>query len=231
MGGREDGDGIYVVPEELLKNVDCCMSYGIADDISFEDQFSLKYNKPVYAFDGSIIDINRKSSHVYVFREFIGNNKHAWKDWIKNELTFGRCNTFSNHIRDLNLLNKNILLKMDIEGTEYDVMDDVLLYSKNIPIILIEFHKLDEDEYIPKAVHTFEELLKHNYICISAIMWNHSKKKSIDGIIGDQPRTMIMTYVCKNIVDEYELTDQIHPAKQEPIIKIPYRQFKWKILL
>ena len=45
MGGREDGDGIYVVPEELLKNVDCCMSYGIADDISFEDQFSLKYKR------------------------------------------------------------------------------------------------------------------------------------------------------------------------------------------
>jgi hypothetical protein len=45
--------------------------------------------------------------------------------------------------------NQGILLKIDIEGSEYDFIDLIEQYEKNIIGFVIEFHDLDKNISIP----------------------------------------------------------------------------------
>lgn len=46
--------------------------------------------------------------------------------------------------------NQGILLKIDIEGSEYDLIDIIESYEKNIIGFVIEFHDLDNNISILK---------------------------------------------------------------------------------
>ena len=42
----------------------------------------------------------------------------------------------------------NVVLKSDIEGSEYEVIDQILNYSDRIEMLIFEFHWLDKNEEI-----------------------------------------------------------------------------------
>ena len=46
-----------------------------------------------------------------------------------------------------NIINhkKNILLKVDIEGGEYEILNDIKFYSKRINCLIIEFHEIKKN--------------------------------------------------------------------------------------
>ena len=54
----------------------------------------------------------------------------------------------------LNFLYKEVVLKSDIEGSEYEIIDQILKYSNRIRMLIIEFHWLDKKE------ETFLESIK-----------------------------------------------------------------------
>src|SRR4051812_12443003 len=55
--GRE-GDGTYIWPDGLIKKDNVLISLGIADDISFEEDFIKVYpNTQVFAYDPSIKEL------------------------------------------------------------------------------------------------------------------------------------------------------------------------------
>ncbi|MFB0923884.1 MAG: FkbM family methyltransferase, partial [Vicingaceae bacterium] len=63
-----------------------------------------------------------------------------------------------------NLKHQEIdVLKMDIEGSEYDVVENILESNVKINQLLIEFHDRFFDEKSNKSRATIKQLNKHGY--------------------------------------------------------------------
>jgi len=71
--GRNN-DGGYVLPVEALEAADVLMGYGIADDISFEREFSRRFNKPSFGFDCGVQNIETGDNRCCFFSECIGTS-------------------------------------------------------------------------------------------------------------------------------------------------------------
>ena len=60
--------------------------------------------------------------------------------------------------------NKIDLLKMDIEGCEYSVLNDIIFNNYNIDQILVEFHHRRDKEKMIKTIKIISELQKQTYM-------------------------------------------------------------------
>lgn len=115
-------DGGYIIIDNLC-NYDVLLSCGIANDDTFEHYFVNKHNTKCFAFDGTINNIPREHPNINFIKTNIGITSNT------TDMKY--------------LINKynNIFLKMDIEGSEYDWINNL----SNIEInkfkqICIEFH-------------------------------------------------------------------------------------------
>ena len=159
-------DGGYVLPKEIAGMIDGLVSFGISSDWSFEKD--IKNTNPsisAHCYDHTISGLIffkkilkvffkcliLKSSFQDFFRStkiffgyylfFRGNNIHfknrvvlKRKAWIDADLDM----IFS-RMRE----NKNLLLKIDIEGSEYKLIKEILKNKIYIPLLAIEFHDVD----------------------------------------------------------------------------------------
>lgn len=131
--GRE-GDGTYIMPAGLLDNDNVLIALGIADDISFEEDFISLYPKTtVYAFDPSIDELPGKNANIIFQSKGVAGKNSPKKKLI----------TFDSIIKD-NHVNeeKKIIIKMDIEGWEWGVFERLSFKDYDIPVIVIEFHMM-----------------------------------------------------------------------------------------
>lgn len=125
------GDGGYVIDH---RNVDTVLSYGIGDDpegISFEEEM-LKMGCEVHMYDGSIAFLPKKVEG--------GISK------FKSE--FVTAENFKEHVEELPPRPLfNCVLKMDIEGNEYDwaTFENIKLAAKTFGQLTIEVHSLIEE--------------------------------------------------------------------------------------
>lgn len=187
-----EGDGSYVFIKELVDHPDCqdCISYGIGNDpdgVSFEKAI-IRSVEHLDMYDGSISEPPLRLEEGMAFFQ-----------------TFVTEENFGDHLYDL----PNTIVKMDIEGHEYDVLSDrnVELMSKNVWMISIEVHSLIEE--IPegwdlepqlaaakkdrdKILSFFKRLNKHfNLFHMHAN--NHSPRHV------DLPDSLELSYVNKKI--------------------------------
>lgn len=110
-------DGGYVVPGLALSECDLCVSYGLGHDTSFERKLISKGIK-VVGFDPDV------STH---------------PKWARS----GRVKTYSD-FANLNevALAKSVLLKMDVEGSEYDFLNslDQTHFADKVHTFVLEIH-------------------------------------------------------------------------------------------
>ena len=164
-------DGGYVVPANAVKESDLLLSFGLDDDWSFEKDFYKTGNKNIIICDGSvnfnfwvkkiikdIIQIFRFEVSVkkifidllQAFKYYIFFNKkkiNHLKKFLASEnfeiLSLKKKNQIT--LRDL-VEKKNynsILLKIDIEGNEYRILDELIKYQNLFSSLVIEFHNCD----------------------------------------------------------------------------------------
>lgn len=120
----KDNDGGYLVNKEDIVSSNRLISFGVGDDISFEQQFYDINPCSLDAYDGTI-------NNTY---EFFTDNK-----------TFHRKNIHKN-IDDIIQDSVGIFLKCDIEGSEYDILDSLIKYSNRFSGIVLEFHHVNRYE-------------------------------------------------------------------------------------
>jgi hypothetical protein len=85
-----------------------------------------------------------------------------------------------------NLGSAPFILKVDIEGAEYDIVEQIVLLNEKIPVLLIEFH---ETEKYRQLFESSLELLKQKYIL------SHTHVNNYDGLSGDGiPKTLELTF-------------------------------------
>lgn len=210
----KDYDGGYIVPVLALNAADVLMGYGIANDISFEEQFSLQYNKPSYGFDCGTDKINSKSELFHLVKECI-----ATDNFLNNkEKSSHNITTFTQQLQNLSLMNKKLFIKMDIEGAEYNAFKDIYQYHDNITGIVLEVHFNHRNPDSLEEVISLIYRLNKNFVLVHVHANSCVKAKEATFItsnaFGRIPAVIELSYVNKNLVKNYTIAeDQSHPTK------------------
>ena len=161
----KNNDGGYLVEKDSLLNSESLISFGINLDWSFEKDFFKLKERPIHCYDHTIKYsffkkfsrnsflkfFNKKYYSISGLKEIFSNIK-LYKDYKKffsgKVVHFESAIGLGKNLVDMstvfNRVNCNkIFLKIDIEGSEYRVLDDLIRYQDKITGLVIEFHNID----------------------------------------------------------------------------------------
>ena len=152
--GRNN-DGGYLVEKNSIKNSKTLISFGIGNDWSFEANFKSIKNVKVFAYDYTVNNYfwSRQPKDLFMlFNNFFKNDNENY--FIPKKISrtgIKKYEPFSLEIPDIfNSTEFNhyggeppFFFKIDIEGSEYRILDDLVKYSSSIEGIVIEFHQAD----------------------------------------------------------------------------------------
>jgi hypothetical protein len=156
-------DGGYVIPESAVKDVDILLSFGVNTDWSFEESFKdLNSDVKIHAYDHTVgerrfaRDYRRGIVKWLLRRTSLSDVRHrhevlrSYKSFFPSHAThfeeaIHARNKKPGHATMDKVFSRTnsqcVFLKVDIEGTEYSIIDDILRYAPRIRGIAIEFHE------------------------------------------------------------------------------------------
>jgi FkbM family methyltransferase len=180
------GAGFFVCEEYLSKD-SIIYSFGVGEEVSFDMQLIDKFGCKVYAFDPtpkSIKYVNNLPLNdnfiffpygIYRTNGFLkfylpenknyvsGSSLNRWKyDEREIKPIEVPVKTFSTIVAELGHTKIDVL-KMDIEGAEYEVIDDVLNSGINIKQILVEVHHRFPGVGVKKTQDFIDTLNREGY--------------------------------------------------------------------
>lgn len=173
LGSRYDGG--YLVERDSIFKSDCLYSFGISTNWDFEKEFISFNNVKLFAYDGSI---SIRSWNDLIIKKLIkGSFSKALKLFYqKNKFFkfFNKKNFFSKNIGNVNpdsmslrqiLSNKKkdkIFFKIDIEGSEYEILEEIIYFQNQIVGLCIEFHSCNKNlSQIIKFIENFDLEIVH----------------------------------------------------------------------
>ena len=156
--GKEN-DGGYLINSEAILKSDYLLSFGIFDDWSFEKNF-IKYNKSakIFCYD-DVISFNfifirsiKKIILDLIKLKFsnIFRNLYTILDYIfiNNKIKFYKKKITTGDIQEIIKNLDKVFLKVDIEGNEYDILEDILKVQNKMSALIIEFHDIDKNRAV-----------------------------------------------------------------------------------
>ncbi|WP_027880034.1 FkbM family methyltransferase [Mesoflavibacter zeaxanthinifaciens] len=159
FGSIGDG-GYYLSPSSIIES-DMLFSGGISSNVEFEfDFYRLNPNASLLMVDPTVskwklllkgitrlfLNNKRKLSYLYntlIFLDLTNKKrcKHLSK-WLKTpEQIFSIIQTYFGD-------KKAVVLKLDIEGSEYDFLEELLAHQSQIRAMVFEFHDLDVKHHL-----------------------------------------------------------------------------------
>lgn len=224
-----NNDGGYVVEENSLKNSEILLSFGLSDDWSFESDFSNLGKKKIYTYDYSVnarfwvVNFIKTLINIFLFKDFSSNIKNLFQ-YFKYKSFFNNINNFhykkfiapssmkknilnDNLIIDVNdimeKIDKKIFLKIDIEGSEYRILDQILNNANKINGLVIEFHDFDlHQKIIKNFIGGFELKLVHMHV-------NNFGTIDKDGV----PSVVELTFSSVEFTNNDLINDKIYPVE------------------
>ena len=238
LGGNSDGG--YVVNSDIIKKTDNLVSFGMGTDWSFElDYIKKNKNILIYIYDHTVSstpyvkDIFKYLRRLMTFR----SNFKAVLDRVsyylkyKNFLFLKNVNFFKEKITDkiriktesdINKVfsridNKNgVVLKCDIEGDEYKIVDKILEQKNRLEMLITEFHWIDKNEELfLKSIRKIKDHFE-----IIHIHGNNHFAKGKSGL----PIIMEITFLNKKYIQD----EKIEYIKHFPIDGLDYPCNRYK---
>lgn len=204
----KDNDGGYIAPEKSLAQAEVLFGYGIDDDISFEEAFSNIYNKPSFGFDCGIESIKSQSKLFTFVNECIASDNFLYS----RQKSSYKISSFTEQIKSLNLSNKKIFIKMDIEGAEYDALEDIIKNPHNVTGIVFEMHIFKKHIDFDKAIKLLTALQK-DFVLVHLHGLNCHGSFETKNATGSIPYQIEFTYINKSLVTDYQISkNQSHPT-------------------
>ena len=158
-------DGGYIIDRRVLSKSKILITCGLNDDWEFERDYLKKNQKTqINAYDhtvnkrfwlsrfkkdiislllfkklkiNKILDVFKYLDYRLFFRN---NNKH-----FEKKIVFKKRNDNETTIPDILANYNEIFLKVDIEGDEYKILNDIKRNSSKIIFLVIEFHDVDKN--------------------------------------------------------------------------------------
>ena len=158
-------DGGYVLDKRIIQITEKIITCGLNDDWEFEKHFlKIVPSCEVIAYDHTVNKkfwvqrFKRDIFHFFLFKKlrlrkivsifkyydyisFFKNKKKHYELKISNKNIKNKEITINEILSD----HDNLILKVDIEGGEYNVLKQILKNSKKINTLLIEFHEIKEN--------------------------------------------------------------------------------------
>lgn len=119
-----DNDGGYLVNRQDVIKTSRLLSFGVEDDISFETDFVKMNDCDVDCYDGTI----KKTFDFFEGKRRLHRENIGYRTGSKR---------LSELIKED---DRNVFLKCDIEGSEYEILDELIYHSSKFSGMLIEFH-------------------------------------------------------------------------------------------
>ena len=206
-------DGGYVVPIESVRQSDGLISLGISSKWSFDAEFLNIQQKARY------IACDRSSGFLVNFFSFLysllrkrdvsggisalraafrflrfcsptSNRKTFIRKWVRGVVVDKAREICIDDLIDRMGTTKNIFLKIDIEGAEYEILQSVIkIHTENKELfscVCIEFHDIGSRE--EEFLNLIEELLQHFTIV-------HLHANNCGGLSQDFPNVVEITLV------------------------------------
>lgn len=161
----KNNDGGYLVEKDSVLNSKALISFGLNLDWSFEKDFSDLNKSPIHCYDhtikySKIKKYSRKSILNIFNKKFWSKNgikliienfnlsKNYKKFFSGNIIHFSQAIGLGNNLIKLDEVLERInvspiFLKIDIEGSEYRILNDIIRLQNNICGLVIEFHDVD----------------------------------------------------------------------------------------
>ena len=158
--------GGYYLPSEIFNILNddiIVLSFGIGEDLSFSEGIVNNFKAIIYAFDPTprseiyvsnhylsknnsfhffnygLSDGNKKQVfYMPKIKEFVSCSTHK-QNWVGEDSIEVNMHTFDWIINELNIKKVDIL-KMDIEGSEFDVIEQIFSCGIPIKVICMEIH-------------------------------------------------------------------------------------------
>jgi hypothetical protein len=223
-------DGGYVVPCVAIFEADALLSLGISDDWSFDKEFKeINPATVIHAYDHTI------SSGIFFIRflksllksllalSTFANAKHALETFLAYPKFFN--GTIAHHFREsigLKYVNsadlkkaisrfgrEKLFIKCDIEGSEYEIIEDLLEFQSRIVCLTIEFHHLGtrREEFISAIIKL------QSFLTIVHVHGNNWGSLTSDGF----PDVIELTMIRSDIF----LRHQAPPSKSTSMFDAP----------
>ncbi|WP_125778642.1 FkbM family methyltransferase [Pseudoalteromonas rubra] len=232
MGNKFDGG--YIIPQSHIKNSQVLLSLGINDDWRFDKEFqalnpdcrvvgvdytvglgfivrktlqnSIKslLNTLLFRHDKRQKYWTRLLNCVFFYSFFRGKNSHLQRrvsktsgqlDISLDELIQQHCGTPED----------TVFLKMDIEGAEYQVIDDLCKHADRINVVAAEFHNLDtHTEHFNQFIAAMSERFHVVHI------HGNNYGRYVDTI--DFPETVEITFINKVLMPDARPSTHSYPV-------------------
>lgn len=189
LGGKHDGG--YVVAKDALSSSSCLLSFGISYDLKFEYDFAALsgFTHRVYMYDKSTIPASLKNiwerilsslkfqsprpllnyaGFIFMLRRLIRHGASLKRTNISNIEQLD-CTTLSSILFQLPE-KTGIFLKIDIEGDEYLILEDIISSLASFNALVIEFHNVGA--YWSK-IKFFVRVLKENGLLLDHLHVNN----------------------------------------------------------
>jgi hypothetical protein len=161
IGGANDGG--YVVPLEAVKAAGALLSFGLSHDWTFERDFGRRNPEAaIHCYDHTVsvlttvpYSLGQLARFVVRRRARYLRNVLAWLDYLaffRSKNVHFRQRIWRDHSDgsatiadafDRLPARRPVFVKMDIEGSEYRVIDDLLARAQDIAALTVEFHEAD----------------------------------------------------------------------------------------
>jgi len=160
LGNNKDGG--YVVSKLAVKKTDTLISLGLGDNFTFEKDFLFhrkqanifvydhtvnyfffykklfKTFKRIFYFKANIFDLINKVINLLEYYIFFKENIKHFKFEIVSKISESHQTNLKNIFKKIS--SHNVILSIDIEGTEYKIIEDLVEFKDRINLLVIEFH-------------------------------------------------------------------------------------------
>lgn len=194
-------DGGYVIPSRMLPLVEVLYCYGVADHIDFEEDFIKHKSIPIRFYDHTVSSLPSKNSNFFFKKQGIA------------EREYGNFNTFQNHVKDNGDRGKKILLKIDVEGAEWKILEKIIdESSENVVAIILEIHKLYKYSKIMSYIRVLKKInskfilvhLHGNNYCKSFMLGNNKISDCLE-----------LTLINNNLVNSKSIMSHGLPSEKD----------------
>lgn len=214
IGDKSDGGYIFI--KKLIFEAKSCLSFGLGDNFSFESNLK-KINKKIniYVFDHTV-DYKFWFKHFfywlwksiryrkylkflnfikYLFFFYYDKNKHLkFKVGTKK-------NSLSNIIDKLDIDPQKTLLKIDIDGDEYKIIDEIKKFQ--FLGLIIEFEKFNNN------IKKIEKFIKQN----SNLQLIHIHANNFAPLIKNIPDSIELSFANKKLFKSKNKNTKKYPIK------------------
>lgn len=200
------GDGGYIVPD-LMDGVEMCFSPGVDYHWGFESDLWEKYKIPSVLCDGSMDRPKTLETQHKYERTWIGKKTKmgstSLHDWVK---------------RNSASVERDFILQMDIEGSEYAVIRSTPGTTlRSFRIIVIEFHGFQTVQHFVDylfKLHPAIRKLNREFSCVHIHPNNCSTTFSVSGALI--PMVFEATFLRNDFYESVVLSESSVPEGSMP---------------